>query len=387
VSELGRRLREIPLPGEAAARERARLTVLAAHAARPHPGRRLGPAAALLVAAVILALAALTRPGQAVAQWLGGGGAARAVRELVDDVVPPAPTPVPARTTGGALPLAGRLLVAGPRGAWVLSRGGPRRVGPWTAATWSPRGLFAAVAAGGTLAAVDGSGAVHWRLTRRAAVRDPRWAPDGTHVAYRSGAELRVVYGNGTHDRLLASAVAPVAPAWRPHAPHALAWAGTDGRIRVSDADTGRKVWHARGRRVTLLAWSPDGRRLLAAGPRGGRIHDLARRRSVPLVLPRGRRLLGAAWSPRVGALALATAGGGRGEITLRGRRGALFSAPGRLTGLTWSPDGRWLAIDWPAAGEWLLVRAAGQPRVEVVSATARRYGALSRPQGWCCVG
>ncbi|HEY7077589.1 MAG TPA: hypothetical protein VH418_19560, partial [Solirubrobacteraceae bacterium] len=129
--------------------------------------------------------------------------------------------------------------------------------------------------------------------------------------------------------------------------------------------------------------WSADGRRLLVAGPRGGLIHDLARGRSTPLRLTPGRRLLAAAWSPRGAALALATAGGGRAEIRLRGRRGPLFSAGGRLTSLVWSPDGRWLAADWPTAREWLLVRVLGRPRVEAVT----RYGGRLRPQEWCCVG
>jgi hypothetical protein len=154
--------------------------------------------------------------------------------------------------------------------------------------------------------------------------------------------------------------------------------------VRVTDADTGRTLWRVRGGRVALLAWSADGRRLLVARPRGGRIHDLAARTASRLRMPLGRRLLAAAFSPS-GGLALATERDGRGEIALHGR--VLFSAPGRLAGLTWSPDGRWLATDWRAAGEWLLVRAHGRPRVEVVAATARRPAV---PQGWvafrpCC--
>lgn len=381
MSDLGRRLRRIPLPEEAVARERARRTVLAAHAALPPRRRRHAGASAVAFAAAVLGLATLTGPGQAVV-----GAPARAVRDLVRDVVPPAPTPrpVPAHRGTGPLPLAGRLLVAGGRGAWVLDGAGAHRLGAWTAAAWSPRGVFVAVTAGRTLAAVDPTGNVHWRLVRRAPVTAPRWAPDGTHVAYRSGRALRVVYGNGTHDRVLARTDAPAAPAWRPGAPHDLAWAGRGGTVRVTDADTGRTLWRARaGAAVTVLAWSADGRRLLAASPSGGRIHDLARGRATRLRLGRGRRLLAAAWSPRGTALALATAGAGRAEIRLRGRRGPLFSAGGRLTSLVWSPDGRWLAADWPAAREWLLVRVVGRPRVEAVT----RYGGALRPQEWCCVG
>jgi WD40-like Beta Propeller Repeat len=388
MSDLGRRLRQLPLPGEAAARERARRTVLAAHAARPVARRRpLRALAAPLAAALLLLVCALTAPGQAVAEWLGVGGPARAVRDLVRDVVQPVPTPrpVPAHAAGGALPLGGRLLVAGARGAWVLDRAGAHRLGAWPAATWSPRGVYVAVTGGGALAAVDPAGRVHWRLARAHAA-DPRWAPDGTHVAYRSGRELRVVYGNGTHDRLLARRAAPVAPAWQPGAPHALAWAGRDGVVRITDADTGRELWHARGGHVTVLAWSADGRRLLAASPRGGRVHDVSAHRGAALRLARGQRLESAAWAPAGHVLALATRSRGRAQIALVGRRGPLFSAAGRLTGLVWSPDGRWLAADWPTASQWLLVRARGRPRVETV-ATTRGRGAAGRPQGWCCVG
>jgi hypothetical protein len=235
------------------------------------------------------------------------------------------------------------------------------------------------------VAAVDPAGVVRWRLVRPGAA-DPRWAPDGTHVAYRSGRQLRIVYGNGTHDRRLGRAAAPVAPAWQPGFPHTLAWAGADGVLRISDADTGLELWRARAGRVTVLAWSADGRRLLAAGPRGGRIYDPIAHRSTRLRLPRGQRLESAAWSPAGRTLALATRGDGRAQIALRGRRAPLFSAPGRLGGLVWSPDGRWLAADWPTASQWLLVRARGRPRVETVAAT-RGYGSAARPQEWCCVG
>src|SRR5256885_14264179 len=99
MSELGRRLRRIPLPEEAAARERARRTVLAAHAALPPRRRRHGRTTALAFTGAVLGLAALTGPGQAVV-----GAPARAGRDLVNDVVPPAPTPPPVPAHRGTRP-------------------------------------------------------------------------------------------------------------------------------------------------------------------------------------------------------------------------------------------------------------------------------------------
>ena len=384
MNDLGRRLREAPLPGEAAARERARMTVLAAHAAAPHRAR-VRPARAVLAAVLLVALGALTAPGQAVATWLGVDGPARAVKRLVSDVVGPSATP---RRAPAALPAPGRLLVAGPRGAWIVDRDGARRrLGAWTAGTWSPGGVYVALVAGRSLAAVDPQGRVRWRLELGARVSTPRWAPDGTHVAYRAGRALRVVYGNGAHDRLVAPVTAPVAPAWRPTAPHTLAWAGADGRVRIADADTGRLLRLIRARDVSQIAWSADGQRLLVAVPAGGRVHDLATGRSSRLRLRSGRtKLTAAAFSPKGDRLALAVRlPSGSSELRLLGRAQPLLAAPGRLSDLTWSPDGRWLLAAWPAARQWLLVRTAGRPRVLAVAGLTHRYGPAARPQAWCC--
>ena len=75
-------------------------------------------------------------------------------------------------------------------------------------ASWSPRGLYVAVASGDRLAAVDPRGNVRWAIARPD-VSDPRWfSPTGYRVAYLSAGTLRVIAGDGTDDRLLAARVA-----------------------------------------------------------------------------------------------------------------------------------------------------------------------------------
>ena len=57
-----------------------------------------------------------------------------------------------------------------------------------------------------------------------------------------------------------------------------------------------------------------------------------------------------------------------------------LFTAPGRLSGLAWSPDGRWLLTSLPAADQWIFV---GRGRVLAVSHIARQFDGISSLDGW----
>lgn len=377
--ELGRALLDAPLPDAGAARERARRTVLAAHAAAP---RRTRPRRVVVLAAVAtLAIGAATRPGQAIGEWLGDTAPARTIERLVRDAVH-APKPA----TGLELPAAGRLLVAGDSGLWLVERhAAPRRLGAFTAATWSPGGLFIAAVSGRTLAAVDPKGGVRWRLTLPAPVTAPRWAPDGTHVAFRAGTTLHVVYGNGVHDTAMAHGTAPVAPAWRPGAPHTLAWASANGTVTVADADTGAVLWRRTGGPVRHLAWSADGRRLLVAARRHGTVYGLGTGERRRLGLAPGEELMAAAFAPRGSALALAVNGPSGTEVRLLGRPEPLLTPPGHVHDLQWSPDARWLLAGWPAADQWLFVRATGRPHVSESGGVERRFGRDARPQGWCC--
>jgi hypothetical protein len=382
IAELERALQEAPLPGEGAARERARRTVLAAHAGRKPVRERRG--APLVWAAVAIVLAALVLTQH-------DSGPARAVERLVRDAVqaePEAPRPAPTPVSGLALPAPGRLLVTGADGLFVVARDGHRTaLGRWEAATWSPTGLFVAAAAGRTLAALDPTdGSVRWRLRPGGGVSFPRWAPDRTHIAYRAGHTLRIVEGDGDHDVAAGVNMAAVAPAWRPSDWHTVAWASETGVVTVEDADTAKVLWRRTGGAVRLLAWSADGRRLLIAGRRHGTIHDLTGGSSQRLALAAGEELVAAAFAPTGNRLALAVhdAAGDRTEVRVRGRR--LFDTPGRLHGLEWSPDGGWLLAGRPAADEWLLLPASGRPRAAAaVTGITRRFGAGARTHGWCC--
>jgi hypothetical protein len=215
-------LRDARLPAAEEAELRAWAVLADAHAARPPVARvrRRGRVIALALAALLVAaaVAVAAQPPRWVRHALGDLHA------------------VPGRrATLGSLPT-GRLLVSSAHGTWIVSGDGTRRrLGPWTAATWSPRGLYIAAWRGRELSAVAPDGRVAWTLAAPAAVRDARWSPDGYRIAYRRADGLAVVAGDGTGPRVLAAQVRPVAPAWRPGEPHALAWVGAHGSVEVRD--------------------------------------------------------------------------------------------------------------------------------------------------------
>ncbi len=374
-TDLARALREAPLPGEGAARERARRTVLAAHAASPRPAR---PRAAAVVAAIVVGIAAagaLTRPGQAVGEWVG--------RQL--EVVKPEPrTPAPKRQRGLDLPAPGRLLVASDRGLWIVAGDGSRtRLGDWATGSWSPHAKHIVVASGRTLAAIRPDGTVRWRHPTSARAVDPRWSPNGYHVAYRAGSRMHVIWGNGINDATLPGRAAAAAPAWQPNAPRTLAWARADGTVIVQDAYTGLALWRRRGGPVRRLSWSADGRRLLIAGARHGAIHTPAGA-ATPLHLRRDETLAAAEFAPAGNRLALAISSHGVTRIRLLGRRAALAENDERLRSLTWSPDGRWLVAGWESGQAWLIGVARG-PDVRLLADVPKRLGEDVRTLGWCC--
>jgi hypothetical protein len=373
--ELRQALRSVPVEE---ARGRALDVVRTAYATRePLPRRRrwapaLAVAACVLVAVVVAASAGA--PGDAVARW---------VREVLGTGAPH-PRPALVHVPGG-----GRLLVSGSDGAWIVAADGARRrLGDYAGATWSPRGLYAAVWQRGELSAVEPSGTVRWSLARPHRIVAARWAPvDGYRVAYLSGGALRIVNGDGTGDRRFGAARA-VAPAWRPDVAHVLAYVDAARRIRVVAVDSGRELWRSRPRsRIFELAWSPDGRRLVAASPRrllvfgrGGR--PLAVRRVA------GRRVADdVAWTPG-GRLTVVRRSAAGSEIVVGGR--VLFSGPGRFGPVAWSPGGRWLLVPWPAADQWLFLAADGG-RATAVGNIARQFTGRPAPRAfpgaveWCC--
>jgi hypothetical protein len=310
----------------------------------------------------------------------------------VRSVLGTASAPHPVRVSLGSLP-AGRLLVSSSHGTWIVRGDGTRlRLGPWTAATWSPRGLYVAAWRGRELSAVAPGGRVAWTLAAPAAVRDARWSPDGYRIAYRRADGLAVVAGDGTGPRVLAARVRPVAPAWRLGDPHTLAWVGARGRVELRDVDSGRVVWRSAASvgRVRELLWSADGRRLLARGERRLVVLDVHANRVRRVSLPRATTVSAAAWAPRGRRLALALRTGTASRVVVTTSatlpRRPTFAAPGTLTSLAWSPDASRLLVRWRESDQWLLLPTArSRPGASAIAGISRRFGGAPAVQGWCC--
>lgn len=367
-------LGDAPVPDQSDAMERSRKVVLAAHARRAPAPQSRAPRLALTAAAAAAALAvALTPPGSALADWVGD-----VVRPGADEAAP----------VLDALPAGGRLLVDAPSGPWVVQAdGSKRRLGSYASATWSPQGLYVALTRGRELLAAEPDGDVRWSVARDAPVTAARWAPNGLRIAYLSGGALRLVDGDGSPDGLLARRVAAVAPAWRPSAPQELAYVDAAGRLRVVEPETGRERWRGeRGPAPLQLAWTADGRRLLARAPGEIRVHAADGRllRRIPL------RAAAAAWAPDGRRLALAGDGAVQVVRLDGGAPRRVFAGQGRFSSLAWSPDGRWLAIAWRDADQWLFIRSADVERIEAVGGVSRQFasggdGGFPDVIDWCC--
>jgi hypothetical protein len=327
-------LRDARAPSEDAAADRVLARALEIHASAPaaEPRRRPRPALVVVVAVAVVAVivaTGLTSPGQAVGDW-------------IHDVVRPSAKPKPAPTA--TLP-PGRVLTT-------------ERLGPHRDATWSPHGRFAAATTHDTLLAVTPGGAVRWRVRTPAPPRSPAWSTDGYRIAYLAGPQLRVVVGDGTDDRLFWSHARGVAPAFRPTAGRSVAWVERDGHVRLADVDRAVLEWRSpatvpSGTRA--LSWSSDGARLIATGPRGARIFDLAAGTTRTI----GGRFAAAAFPPVPGRAALLERRRHGSAIRLLGAHEPLIATAGRYRGLQWSPDGRWLLTVW--GGQWLYVSRDGR--------------------------
>jgi hypothetical protein len=380
VSSLGDRLDSVPLPDPSGAEARAWALAADAHSMRRGAARRSRRGRVLALALACVLVAAAVAVAAEPPRW---------VRHALGDSVPSTPS---ARSSLGSLP-AGRLLVSSARGTWIVSGDGTRlRLGPWTAATWSPRGLYVAAWRGRELSAVAPNGRVAWTIAARGTVRDATWSPDGYRIAYRRDPALAVVAGDGTGARVLAADVRAVAPAWRPGAPHTLAWVGASGRLEVRDVDTGALVWRSSASvgAVTALAWSADGHRLLARGARRVVVLDVTGKRSWRVRLPHGTRVGAAAWAPRGNRIALALRDGTATSVYVTPAplvpRRPVFTTTGTLRSLAWSPDGRRLLVRWADADQWLLLSpSAANAPITAIGSISRRFGAPPTVQGWCC--
>lgn len=390
-------LREEPLPGAAEAERRGLALVSQAYAERRAPARPVLPRLAVALAAVTLLAALLLSPAGA------------AVRNWIDDVftagvrhAEPALTEIP----GG-----GELLVQSPRGPWVVRADGSRRLlGRYREATWSPRGLFVAVAEGRTLSAIEPGGTPHWSVSARDRIDDPRWSPSGFRIAYRAGRSLRVVRADGTRDALVGPASA-VPPAWFPPGLHLLAYVDRERRIVIAETDVARAMDAAGASPgIAGLSWSANGHELAEISRRGLWLREvrmsklasglrLGAARRIPL--PAAAVVRAAAFSPRGRTIAVLLdrslgPGPPRSEALLIDPAGGpprrLFGVSGHLTELAWSPDGRRLLLAWPAADQWLFVPAEGGARLRAVGDIAAvfapgnaRRATYPRVEGWCC--
>jgi hypothetical protein len=349
-------LEQVPVDPEA--EERAWAVVGAAYARREraHVARRRWVLVVPVVAVAVVAVAAFSSPGRAVVD---------AVRRSIG-VEHAAPALF-------RLPAPGRLLVSGAGGTWVVAAdGSKRRLGAYRQASWSPHGLFVVVAGADALAAVEPAhGTVHWTLSRPG-VLFPRWGGTraDTRIAYLSAGHLRVVAGDGTGDVQLARA-ARVAPAWKPET-HVVAYVTPRG-VAVVDVDSRKVLAVHAARGARQLAWSPDGKQLVAVTPR---VVDIWKSGGPHLLL----RLAGvqAVTFTRDGRLALLH---GRNVVVYGANEaGNVFSAPGRLSGLAWSPNGRWLVTALPSADQWIFI---GGRRLRAVLNIARQFGGHVSLDGW----
>jgi hypothetical protein len=343
------------VPVDRDAEERAWAIVRSAYAERTPVRRRSRAPLRVAIVLAVLVAAVLSPAGSAVVdavrRTLGVEHAAPALFKL------PAP---------------GRVLVSGAGGTWVVAAdGSKRRLGDYTQAAWSPHGLYVVGATRDGVAAIEpDDGEVHWSLARPA-VAFPRWGGSrvDTRVAYLSQGRLRMVGGNGRGDRAVGAA-ARVAPAWRPGDALVLAYVTPAGRVVVRGAWRSKRLYPG----ALALAWSRDGRRLALATQAAVVVFDGATGRAGTL--------------PLGGVSALAYGRGGRlavirdRAVLELGPEGArtLFTAPGPLRGLAWSPDGRWLVTGLPGADQWIFV---GGRRVVAVSNIARQFGGVPSLDGW----
>jgi hypothetical protein len=335
VTDLARRLRNAPAPGEEAAFRRAHPLAIALVQALPPRRRRrrrllrvVTPVAAAMIAAGLL----LTSAGADVRSWIS------------DAVTASKPEPVRAET----LPGGGRLLTAGRDGLYVRSTHGPRRIfGDVGEAAWSPHGLFVAATRGIELIAVSPSGDRRWSLHRDAPIRHPRWAPSGYQIAYLSGGSIYLVDGDGSNDERLGVADG-AAPAWRPARGHSQVTYAQGRSVVLRDTIDGRILFATRvSRRPLALSWSADGERLLVVERDRIQLLDRFGTRLRTSRAPAGTHNVTGTFARTGRDWTLVRAQGASSRLMLVSGQDTLkvLELAGRVDGITYSPRGDWLAL------------------------------------------
>jgi len=410
---LGEALRGLPVPMPADAEERGLRVVDAAFVQR-RGSERAGPESRVpslprlalgLALATLLATLLLSPAGADVRAWVGDAFTASA----------PRPEPTLTKIPGG-----GRLLAQTGVGPLVVQPDGSRHLlGDYEAASWSPHGLFVAVAKRQTLSALEPDGTPRWSVTAAQRVAVPRWSPSGEQIAYRSGFDLRVIAGDGTEDRLLAGSIAAhtppdarispafVPPAWAPGGEDALAYVTGPGRLRILESETGAVLAAAPAMHgITWMDWADGGKKILEGSPEALRLRPvwpaghpsrpaLGKARRLPL--PAGATVVDAALAPQRSLVAASITywrkHGTYSEVLVF-RPGqdprTLLSVPGSLGQVEWSPDGKRLLIAWPGANQWLFL-PLGQGKGRAIANISRAISPDGRPhsfpliEGWCC--
>jgi hypothetical protein len=366
-------------PHEEESRERAWEVVRAAYAQREPvmwPRRHARPlvGGAVVVAAVA---AVLSPPGRSVVHSIRKAvGVQHAQTELF------------------SLPSQGRLLLTGRGGTWIVETDGSRRrLGRYARATWSPHGLFVAATKRNELVALDPKGNVRWTLPRRSP-RFPTWTGTVTNtlIAYIAGKELHerlhVVAGDGTGDRTLGEAV-PATPAWRPGSRRVLAYMTGRGlrgpRLLVADIDTGRTLLRSRPPVGTwLLAWSSDGRRLLALGATALRVYDTRGHVVLAREPTGGNHYVYGGFVPGTHRVLVLSEYGFQSAVVSPDTGRVVFRGSGTFAGLGFSPDGRWALVSWSTANQWVFLHL-GTRKIVGVSRISSQFGGFPRVEGWCC--
>jgi hypothetical protein len=290
-----------------------------------------------------------------------------------------------------ALPEGQPVLAISRGGAYVVRPDSTRRLGSFSQAGWSPRGLHVVGVQGRRVVALTQAATVKWTLARPHAVHDPAWSTgDGFRVAYLEGATLRVVVGTGdpATDHPVGRPAAAVTPAWRPRSDRWLTYATAEGAIETVEVDSGRVLWRshlpASFETPRALAWSSRGDRLVALASRSVTVLDRHGRVRRTIALPGVAREL--ALHPSGDRMAVVLANRVL-EIPLdQERERVLFQ--GTVDGVAWSQDGRRLLVGWEGADQWLILGPGRRVRaLHGVTGELGAAGGFPRVAGWCCAG